>query len=351
MKAGLLREFFSPQIDEVDAALGAYLNERSHPADHYSIIRYHFGFSEDGKRLASGKRMRAIFCLLIGRATGARAEPLRTLMMATELMHGASLVHDDLEDADPIRWGRATVWSKFGVNQAVNAGDAMIGMVYELLLRLARDDVPGAAVVRLLHIFNQTHLRMTEGQHLDLASEGRPDTAIETYLDIIARKTASACECPSRASAVLTNCSRDLEEAYASFGRAFGMLYQIVDDVVGTWGDPDTTGKVALADIALRKASLPVLYGYHLGSPRLRGLLAHARQQRSRDATFDPNEAIEIREELAARGVRERCQEHIVQHRDEALAGLRGTGSTSPEVKMLETMTLLCAEMGGVAPE
>lgn len=346
MKLGLVREFFGPQIDEVDAALGNYLNQSNDPPEHYSMVRYHFGFSESGKRLSSGKRMRAIFCLLIGGASGAPTAALRTLMLASEVMHGASLVHDDLEDGDATRWERPTVWSRYGTNQAVNVGDAMIGMTYELLLSLAETGVPLERVHRVIRIFNAAHLRMSEGQHLDLVHEGHPDTSVERYLDIIDRKTATACECPSRASAVLANAPPETEEAYARFGRAFGMLYQIVDDYAGVWGDPETTGKAELGDVVLRKASLPVLYGYKLGSTRLRELLHPAAIPPGAPVSrLTREEALFVKEELTRLSVPTHCRDHVRQQRDAALAALRETANDSMETTMLETMVQLCAKM------
>lgn len=348
MKLGLVREFFAAQIGQVDEALGALLRERNDPAEHYGMIRYHFGFSEGGQRLPSGKRMRAIFCLLIGGATGAPPAALRTLMVATELMHGASLAHDDVEDGDLTRWDRSTLWSRFGANQAVNAGDAMIGLTYGRLLRLAGDGVPPATVLRVIEIYAQAHLRMAEGQHLDLACESRPDTTIATYLDIIARKTASACECPSRAAAVLAAKGGELEEACAAFGRSFGMLYQMVDDVAGVWGDPDSTGKAELADVALHKASLPVIVGLARGSPRLRALFAGPRAC-APSARLTREQALGIRDELTGLRVREECCTYMAKYRDEAIASLKATRSDGPEIGLLEMMTRLCAEMGGLA--
>jgi geranylgeranyl pyrophosphate synthase len=133
----------------------------------------------------------------------------------------------------------------------------------------------------------------------------------------------------------------DAEDAFARFGRAFGMLYQVVDDYVGVWGDSEATGKSELGDVVLRKASLPMLYGYQRGSEDLRSRL----RQATGSAPPSVEEAVRIRDELTRLGVRELCRQHAVRYRDEAVASLRATRCERPEIGMLETMAVLCAEM------
>jgi geranylgeranyl pyrophosphate synthase len=358
VKLGALREIFAPQIREVDEALAMYVNGLRDPMSHYDMVRYHLGFADGGSRLPSGKRLRPLFSLFIGRACGAPEPVIRKLMIAVEISHNASLVHDDIEDGDPIRWGRPTTWSVYGMNQAINVGDALIGMTYEVLMAIRDAGVPADTTLRVLEIFNRTHLRMAEGQHLDLLHEGRFDIGVDAYLDIISRKTAAACECAAHAAAVLAGQSPVVEDCYRRFGHAFGMLYQLCDDIRALWGEPEDTGKAALRDIALGKSTLPLIYGMELGTPALREALALRRAlpaerrhspaapRRLPDSFLD--RALFVRDELTKLGVDDLCRKHVVTHRDRAIAALRETKRNSEEHGLLETMTKLCAEMAGV---
>lgn len=360
MRLADLRKTFEPWIKEVDDALGAYLDTKTHPASHYGIIRYHLGFLDEslaalreqfvphrgdaeGRRrqmLSRGKRMRPILCVLIGRAIGVPPSASTKMMLAVEIMHNASLVHDDIQDSSPLRWGRPTVWSRFGISQAINAGDTLIGMVYEILLSLRSEELPPAKVIEVLDVFNAVHLRMTEGQHLDILYEGRLDISVEEYLQMISCKTAAACECITHAAALMADSDAASVESYRQFGHDFGMLYQVCDDIRSIWSDPDDTGKVALGDVILRKSTLPLLYGVERGSSQLRELLMQSVERAPR---LTEREAREIRQELDALEIRRACQEHVITYRDRALEHLKATQILDAERALLETLTKMIA--------
>ena len=351
MNIGSLRQLFAAEIDEVDAALAEYLATYADPPGHYGLIRYHLGFADErlaptpGARQPRGKRLRAIVCMLIGRAIGAPRNALTTLMLASEMLHNASLVHDDIEDEEPLRWGRPTVWSLSGTSQAINIGDALIGMTFDLLLRLRQDGVPPDVVHRVLESYVRAYLRMGEGQHLDLLQQARLDIGVDRYLDMISRKTGAALEGFCGATAIVGGGTAQVEGSYRRFGAAFGMLYQIMDDIGGVWGELDDTGKIAARDIMLRKTTLPLLYGVEHGSPALRKLLLEPHDTK---AAFTEAESEHIVAELAAVGVEDLCRAVALRHRDAALAELRGAGDgaaeQSREHMMLAKMVEVCAQ-------
>lgn len=353
MKLNALRDVFTPQIDEVDAALARYLDQATEPVGHYGMIRYHLGFADEElrllktKRIARGKRLRPIFCMLIGRAVSAPPEALSRVVLAAELMHSASLAHDDIQDDEPIRWGRPTAWKLFGVGQAINVGDALVGKVYELLLSLLEEGLPREIVLNVVETFNRAHLRMAEGQHLDLLHEGRLELSVDDYLNVISLKTAAACECVAHSAALIADRSRQVEKHYQQFGHAFGMLYQLCDDMLSVWGDAKDTGKVALGDVLLRKSTLPLLYGVELGGLALRTSLLGCGGPKE---PFAETEARRIREELTALGIKDLCGAKVRVQRDRALMHLAAAGGTSFERTLLEAMTNLTAQAVGVEP-
>ncbi len=367
MNPGMLREAFGSQIDEIDAALEAYLSRRIDPPAHYGMIRYHFGYANadlsplTGPKLSRGKRMRAIFSLLVGRAVGADPKVLQTLMLASEMMHSASLVHDDVEDGDTVRWGRPTLWSLFGIEQAINVGDSLIGLTYDLLLELQSQGLAADRVLRVLKVFKDAHLKLTEGQHLDLSS-GLAAARVRGYQGMIARKTAAACECATESAAIAGGGSPRIEEAFRAFGFAFGMMYQVCDDIRDVWGDPNDTGKDSGRDIYLRKRSFPLVYAAEIGPPWLTELLwlsndagkerrMHPPSGRRKPDELTPQQVQMVRDELLRLGIAGRCREVARHYRDVAIESLRSTGLEAPELSMLENMTNLCAAMAGVAEE
>lgn len=345
--AGVVRAKFASQMEEVDEVLSHFLDDSQDPAFHYALIRYHLGFcGEDlnplsGKRLVRGKRLRAILCMLIGRAIGTPPGPLRTLMSASELLHSASLVHDDVQDGDHLRWGRPTIWSKWGSAQAINVGDAFIGLSFQQLLRLRDDGVSAELVVQVVHAYVQALVRMAEGQHLDIFYQGALDVGVDAYLDMIARKTGAALEGFAEATAIIGGSRQQARAAYRAFGRSFGVLYQVCDDIHAVWGVEEQTGKRSLNDLVTRKMTLPLIIGAQLGSRKLRSLLG---QSAAQCPTFTADEAVFIAGELSSLGVRAMCLEHARFYRDAALENLHPMDSSSEEHRMLVAMVELCVD-------
>ncbi len=351
MDLGSVRVALDEYIREVDDALVDYLEKKREPVEHYEMIRYHLGFANaapggtPGPRLPRGKRLRAVACLLISRAIGAPADATRTLMIAGEMMHAASLVHDDIQDKELLRWNRPTVWAAFGTDQAINVGDAMIGMTYELLLALRDVGVEASLVLQTISTFNEAHLRMSEGQHLDLAHAGRFDIPLEKYFEMASLKTGAACECIAYASALVSGCAPRVAEAYRGFGRSFGLLYQLCDDIRDVTDDLESTGKAGLKDLRRRKPTLPLLLGVAAGAPTLTSLL---RRESAEELELTRDEELAIRAELRSLGVDARCRSTAATKRDEALHHLAETGLSGAEHAQLEMMVRLCAQAAGV---
>ncbi len=227
------------------------------------MIRYHFGYDEPGKAKA-GKRLRPQLLLRTALEEGGRLECALDAAVAIEILHNYSLVHDDIEDGDDLRHGRTTIWARFGMAQGINAGDALCAISYLALLH-EEAVVPPDRVVDMLGVLHLANLSMCEGQALDISFETSSLVTMDQYLEMIAGKTgalfAASCELGALAAGAETERAR----AYAQLGRAYGRAFQIRDDVLGTWGSSETTGKPSGADIARRKWSFPVVWA--LGTP------------------------------------------------------------------------------------
>ncbi|MFE9608918.1 family 2 encapsulin nanocompartment cargo protein polyprenyl transferase [Streptomyces sp. NPDC006012] len=233
------------------------------------IARYHFGWEHaDGTPAAgnAGKAIRPALVLTAASAlggSGARTAVLRAAA-AVELVHNFTLLHDDVMDRDTSRRHRPTAWTVFGVPDAILAGDALQALALRLL---AEDPHPAAraAAARLADCV----VELCEGQHADTAMEQRaPDEVrLDEVLVMAEAKTGALIGCACAVGGLYAGADDEVVAALDAFGRQAGLAFQLIDDVIGIWGDPERTGKSAGADLAVRKKSLPVVAALTSGTP------------------------------------------------------------------------------------
>jgi geranylgeranyl diphosphate synthase type I len=181
--------------------------------------------------------------------------------VAVELVHNFSLLHDDLLDGDLERRHRRTVWAIWGAATGILTGDALLALAHEVLLEAQSPGVAKAA-----WLLASTTRELTRGQVQDLAFETRHDVTLDECLDMAGGKTGSLLAASAAIGAVLAGGDDTTVAALSTFGAQMGLAFQLVDDVLGIWGDPAVTGKPVYSDLRCRKKSLPVTYA--LGNPR-----------------------------------------------------------------------------------
>ncbi|MFJ5263987.1 family 2 encapsulin nanocompartment cargo protein polyprenyl transferase [Streptomyces sp. NPDC088387] len=240
------------------------------------IARYHFGFENpDGTPAVggAGKAIRPALVLSAATALGgpaARAGAVKAAA-AVELVHNFTLLHDDVMDRDTTRRHRPTAWTVFGDADAILAGDALQALA---LLLLARDPHPASAQAgaRLASCV----VELCEGQQADTALETRAagEVTLPEVLAMAEAKTGALLGCACALGALYAGAPEEDVEALDAFGRAAGLAFQLIDDVIGIWGDPGRTGKPAGADLAARKKSLPVVAALTSGTPAAAELAA-----------------------------------------------------------------------------
>ncbi|GHB41879.1 polyprenyl synthetase [Streptomyces viridiviolaceus] len=259
----LLRQARASVDPELRAAIASL------PVSMRRIALYHFGWEHaDGTPAEgnAGKAIRPALVLASAAAlggTGARAAAVRAAV-AVELVHNFSLLHDDVMDRDTTRRHRPTAWTVFGDADAILAGDALQALALRLL---AADPHPAsaAAVTRLADCV----VELCAGQHADTAMERRgPDeVTLEETLAMAEAKTGALLGCACALGGLYAGATEEDVEALDAFGREAGLAFQLIDDVIGIWGDPCRTGKPAGADLAVRKKSLPVVAALTSGTP------------------------------------------------------------------------------------
>ncbi|MFQ5397980.1 MAG: polyprenyl synthetase family protein [Anaerolineae bacterium] len=251
-----------PALDqEMRAVLGA---DETLPDSFHGMMHYHMGWTDAEFRpieVKAGKRIRPVLCLLSCQAAGGDWRQALPAAVAVELLHNFSLIHDDIEDASPTRRGRLTVWKLWGIELAINSGDAMFAVAHLAMNRLVDRGVDPTVAVTALRRFDETCLRLTQGQHADMCFETRDEVSVDEYLEMITGKTAVLLSLCTELGALIAGADADTVAHYAAFGQALGLAFQVKDDILGVWGDEAVTGKSAATDIITKKKTLPVLYG------------------------------------------------------------------------------------------
>ncbi len=222
------------------------------------MLFYHFGYGQYGPA-RSGKRLRPRLLLKVAEAEGARVEDALDAAAAVEILHNYSLVHDDIEDGDELRHGRKTLWHVYGIPQALNAGDALCAVSFLVLMK-ATARHSDERVLRMVRALHEAHETMCDGQSLDLAFERAQRVDLQEYHRMIGAKTAALFGASSELGALCAPCESADVQRYRDLGRAYGLAFQIRDDVLGVWGSLEATGKVRCSDIARRKWTFPVVW-------------------------------------------------------------------------------------------
>jgi geranylgeranyl diphosphate synthase type I len=237
----------------------------------YAMQQFPLGWRDEQLAPADvdpGKLIRPNLALLACRVAGGDPRQALPLAAGIQLLHDFTLVHDDIEDNSDLRRGRPTVWRLWGIAQGINTGDGLFAIAHLAVHRLVEGSVPAEVVLHVLRRFDQTILQICEGQFLDLRFEGDLTIGEDEYLAMIERKTAILLAAAAELGALVGGASREAAGAMFEFGRSLGLAFQVEDDVLGIWGDPEVTGKPFAADLYRRKLSLPIIYALRTAGRR-----------------------------------------------------------------------------------
>lgn len=263
---------------------------------------------------AGGKRLRPAFLAISAKATGlpfdeARA---RTLGACMEMIHMATLIHDDVIDHAPTRRGRETAGAIFGSTASILSGDVLLSKAMAILAADGDLDV--------IRTVSTVVVDMAEGEVAELDTRGRFDLTEEEHLQILYRKTASFVQCCCEVGAIVAGATPEVRDALKTYGAQVGLAFQMGDDLLDYLGDHEATGKSIGVDFREGCATLPLIYL----RPHLSEAESELARRRFGDAASD-DELLLIREWMVARGsirlTRERATRHIDLAR-QALAAL-----------------------------
>jgi octaprenyl-diphosphate synthase len=213
-----------------------------------------------------GKRIRPALLLLACRACGYRGDRAILLASVVELIHTATLVHDDIIDEATVRRGRRSANSRWGNDITVLLGDFFY--TKSMSLALSQDNLP------ILRVLSDVTLRMIEGQLLEIEGNGDIDIGEDGHLDIIRRKTADLFSACLRIGAMLSSAGDRREEALARYGLNLGICFQMVDDLLDFTAEEKVVGKPVASDLREGKLTLPVIYMLRRGGGKAAELVS-----------------------------------------------------------------------------
>ena len=230
-------------IDSYRAGFTAYLQDKiqtKEPKSLYEPITYILNLG--------GKRLRPVLTLMTAEIFGADYKKALDAALAVEIFHNFSLVHDDIMDDAPLRRGEQTVHEKWNLNTGILSGDAMLIQAYQLFENYENGTFRGLA-----QIFSKTALEVCEGQQYDVDFEVRNHVTEDEYLKMIEYKTAVLVGAAMKMGALVANASEEDAEKIYDFGRLLGIAFQLQDDYLDAFGDPETFGKQVGGDIIENK--------------------------------------------------------------------------------------------------
>ncbi|MFM9911226.1 MAG: polyprenyl synthetase family protein [Chitinophagaceae bacterium] len=209
-----------------------------------------------------GKRIRPVLCLMGNELFDEIHPDAFKVANAIELFHNFTLIHDDIMDKAPLRRGMQTVHEKYGESTALLAGDVMLVAAYEYL-----NKINSSYLHSILHLFNKTAREVCEGQQLDMDFEKMNLVSLEAYIRMIELKTSVLLATSLRMGAVLGGAGEGNQIHLYEFGRNLGIAFQIQDDYLDAFGDPEKFGKQVGGDIIANKKTFLLIHALEVASP------------------------------------------------------------------------------------
>ena len=208
-----------------------------------------------------GKRIRPVLCLMASELFDEIGDDAWHAAFAVELFHNFTLIHDDIMDKAPLRRGQPTVHAKYGLTAGILCGDVMNTHAYDQLSNIKR------SLPQILKVFNRTGIEVCEGQQLDMDFESRNDVHIDEYIHMITLKTSVLLACSLKMGAIAGGALGDNANKLYAFGINMGVAFQLQDDYLDAFGDPEKLGKLNGGDIIANKKTYLVLKALENADP------------------------------------------------------------------------------------
>lgn len=311
-----LQEMFSAELQKHIGHLP------TQPEGLYEPIHYTLG--------NSGKRIRPVFVLAACNMFSSSVKPAIPAALAIEVFHNFTLLHDDIMDKAPLRRNKPTVHVKWSENTAILSGDVMSIFAYQYLTEIA-DPLLG----KILRIFNKMAVEVCEGQQLDMNFEKMPDVSADEYLNMIRLKTSVLIAASMEIGALLGNASPDQAQRLYHFGLNLGLAFQLEDDLLDVYGNPETFGKTIGGDILANKKTYLLIKALELASSEQRKELNYWLEATDFDAKTKIKAVTELYNLI---GVKEIAQEKILWFHKESMHQLELISVPDSHKSVLKTI-------------
>jgi geranylgeranyl diphosphate synthase type II len=242
-----------------------YLKSEQHdkePRNLYEPVTYILGLG--------GKRIRPVLTLMSAEIFDANYKEALPAALAVEIFHNFSLIHDDIMDDAPLRRGNETVHEKWDVNTGILSGDAMLILAYQYF-----EQYEPLIFRELAKLFSKTALEVCEGQQWDVDFENREDVTLPEYLKMIQYKTAVLLGAAMKMGAIIAQTSTQNANFIYDFGLHLGIAFQLQDDYLDAYGNPETFGKQVGGDIIENKKTYLYLKAMEFASADQKDQLLH----------------------------------------------------------------------------
>ncbi|MBW0160321.1 MAG: polyprenyl synthetase family protein [Sediminibacterium sp. Gen4] len=225
-----------------------------------------------------GKRIRPVMCLMGNELFDEIHPDSFELATAIELFHNFTLIHDDIMDEAPLRRGMETVHMKYGLSTALLAGDVMLIKAYDYL-----NKIQPQYLHRIIHLFNKTAREVCEGQQMDMDFEQSSSVSLDDYINMISLKTSVLLAASLEMGAIIGGASEGNCKHLYEFGKNLGIAFQVQDDYLDAFGDPEKFGKDVGGDIRQNKKTFLMLHALEVANAEQKNRLFQLMQQNPPD--------------------------------------------------------------------
>lgn len=286
--------------------LKRFNSKSNSPQSLYSPIKYILDLG--------GKRLRPTLTLMTADCFGGDISNALDAALAIEVFHNFSLIHDDIMDKAPLRRGQQTVHEKWDLNTGILSGDAMLILAYKLFESYNENQFK-----QLTTLFSQTALEVCEGQQYDIDFENRFDVTIPEYIQMIEFKTAVLVGAAMQMGAIVAGASKQDQKRIYDFGRNLGIAFQLQDDYLDAFGDPELFGKQVGGDILEHKKTYLFLKAMSLGSEDCQHQLTELFSKTDLNPTQKINQTLDL---FKSSGAAQATKEAIVNYTNLAFENL-----------------------------
>lgn len=290
------------------------------PAELYEPISYLMDLG--------GKRMRPVLLLMSCELFDGDIQQALDPAMAIEVFHNFTLMHDDIMDKAPLRRGKPTVHEKWNANTAILSGDVMLVEGYKLL-----SDLEPQLLQPVLKVFNDTAVGVCEGQQFDMNFESRKDVSIAEYIEMIRLKTAVLLGGALKIGAIIAGATPADAERISQFGENLGIAFQLQDDILDVYGDPDKFGKQVGGDILANKKTYLLIKAQELAQKAHADELTNWLSKTHYDPEEKVNAVTRIYNEL---NIRDLAKQTMLSYAEKAIDQLNAIGLPEERKKALK---------------